>query len=73
MNSAAEAPLAPGPPSRRPSWPEQGLQRADVAKKVGQSKEWTAAACLGQMTLDKEQSGILGEIFGPTPDEQKWL
>ena len=44
-----------------------------MAKKVGQSKEWTAAACLGQMTLDKEQAGILGEIFGLTPDEQKWL
>ena len=25
------------------------------------------------MTLDKEQAGILGEIFGLTPDEQKWL
>ena len=51
----------------------QGLQWADVAKKVGQSKEWTTAACLGQMTLDKEQAGILGEIFDLTPDEQKWL
>lgn len=28
----------------------KGIQLADVAKKVGQSKEWTTAACLGQMT-----------------------
>ena len=28
----------------------KGIQWADVAKKVGQSKEWTTALCLGQMT-----------------------
>ena len=28
----------------------KGLKWADVAKKVGQSKEWTTALCLGQMT-----------------------
>ena len=44
-----------------------------MAKKVGQSKEWTTAACLGHMTIDEEQAGILGEIFGLTPAEQKWL
>ena len=26
----------------------KGLQWADVAARVGQSKEWTTAACLGQ-------------------------
>jgi cyanate lyase len=26
----------------------QGIKWADVAKKVGASKEWTTAACLGQ-------------------------
>ena len=31
----------------------KGLKWADVAAKVGQSKEWVTAACLGQMTLDK--------------------
>ena len=29
----------------------KGLKWADVAKKVGQSKEWVTAAWLGQMTL----------------------
>ena len=52
---------------------QQGIHWVDVAKKVGQSKEWTTAACLGQMTLNKEQASVLGDIFGLTADEQKWL
>jgi len=51
----------------------QGIQWADVAKKVGQSKEWTTAACLGQMTLNGEQARIVGDIFGLSEEEQKWL
>ena len=49
------------------------IKWADVAKKVGQSKEWVTAACLGQMTLDAAQAKILGKIFGLSADEQKWL
>jgi cyanate lyase len=51
----------------------QGLQWAEVAHRVGQSKEWTTAACLGQMTLNDEQAKVLGDIFGLSPEEQKWL
>ncbi len=51
----------------------QGLRWADVAKKVGLSKEWVTAACLGQMTLDAAQAKTLGDIFGLTEEEQKWL
>lgn len=51
----------------------QGIQWADVAGKVGLSKEWTTAACLGQMTLDAAQAATVGEIFDLTPEEQKWL
>ena len=51
----------------------KGLKWADVAAKVGLSKEWVTAACLGQMTLDKEQAGVLGEIFGLSAAEQQWL
>ncbi|RQP23993.1 cyanase [Piscinibacter terrae] len=51
----------------------KGIQWGDVAKKVGLSKEWTTAACLGQMTLDARQAGIVGEIFGLSDAEQKWL
>jgi cyanate lyase len=32
----------------------KGLKWADVAAKVGLSKEWVTAACLGQMTLNEE-------------------
>ena len=51
----------------------KGIQWADVARKVGQSKEWTTAACLGQMTLNKEQAAALGDVFGLNDDEKKWL
>ncbi len=51
----------------------KGLNWGDVAAKVGLSKEWTTAACLGQMTLNTEQAQVVGEIFGLTEEEQKWL
>ena len=50
-----------------------GIHWADVASKVGQSKEWTTAACLGQMTLNGEQARVLGDLFGLNEEEQKWL
>jgi len=47
---------------------QKGIKWADVAKKVGESKEWVTAACLGQMTLTKEQAAKVGKIFGlPEP------
>ena len=51
----------------------QGIKWSDVAAKVGLSKEWVTAACLGQMTLSAEQAGVVGEIFGLSEDEKKWL
>jgi cyanate lyase len=51
----------------------RGLAWGEVARKVGQSKEWTTALCLGQMTASAEQAKALGEIFGLTEEEQKWL
>jgi len=42
----------------------KGIRWAEVAKKVGQSKEWTTAACLGQMQMTKKQAETVGEIFG---------
>ena len=51
----------------------KGLKWADVAAKVGQSKEWVTAACLGQMTLTGEQAGVVAEVFGLTAEEKKWL
>ena len=40
-----------------------GLKWCEVAEKVGASKEWVTAACLGQMTLTKEQAETVGKIF----------
>ncbi|MEZ5645956.1 MAG: cyanase [Burkholderiaceae bacterium] len=51
----------------------KGLSWADVAKKVGRSKEWTTALCLGQMQASPAQAKVLGKIFGLTVEEQKWL
>jgi cyanate lyase len=50
-----------------------GLKWSDVAAKVGQSKEWVTAACLGQMTLNKEQASVVGALFGLSAEEQRWL
>ncbi len=51
----------------------KGLKWEAVAKKVGQSKEWTTALCLGQMTATAAQAKTLGKIFGLNEEEQKWL
>lgn len=51
----------------------QGLTWSEVAMKVGLSKEWVTAACLGQMTLNHEQATIVGEIFDLTEEERQWL
>ncbi|WP_295641395.1 cyanase [uncultured Methylibium sp.] len=51
----------------------KGIKWSDVAAKVGLSKEWVTAACLGQMTLTPQQAGVVGEIFGLSDAEQKWL
>ena len=51
----------------------KGLKWEDVAQKVGLSKEWTTAACLGQMAFDAKQAKVIGKIFGLSSDEQKWL
>jgi cyanate lyase len=44
------------------------LTWAQLAGATGQSKEWTTAALLGQMTLSAEQAVNVGELLG-LPDE----
>jgi cyanate lyase len=51
----------------------KALKWSDVAAKLGLSKEWTTAACLGQMTLNAEQAAVVGELFDLTEEERKWL
>ena len=52
---------------------QKGLKWSDIAAKVGLSKEWVTAGCLGQMTFNAEQAGVLAEIFSLTEAEKKWL
>ncbi|MDE1182348.1 cyanase [Paraburkholderia sp.] len=52
---------------------QKGIKWADVAQAVGQSKEWTTAACLGQMTFDKAQATTVGELFGLPDEAVAWL
>ena len=42
----------------------KGLKWADIAKEVGQSKESTTAALLGQMALTQKQAEIVGKLLG---------
>lgn len=42
---------------------KKGLTFADIAKEVGQSKEWTTAGLMGQMTFDKEQATVIGKLL----------
>lgn len=51
----------------------KGLKWEEVAAKVGLSKEWVTAACLGQMALSAEQAATVAEIFGLDTETAKWL
>jgi len=52
---------------------DKAIKWADVARKVGLSKEWVTAGCLGQMTFSEEQARELGQIFGLDEEAQKLL
>ena len=52
---------------------QKGIAWAQVAKKVGLSKEWVTAACLGQMAFTQEQAEKVGTIFGLPPEAVKLL
>jgi cyanate lyase len=51
----------------------RGLKWSEVAARVGCSKEWVTAACLGQMTLTAEQAKVVGALFDLSDDETRWL
>jgi cyanate lyase len=42
---------------------ERKLRWEDVAAAVGQSKEWSTAACLGQMALSQDEAERLAELL----------
>jgi cyanate lyase len=41
----------------------KGIKWANVASELKLSKEWTTAACMGQMTLTAEQAATVGRMF----------
>jgi cyanate lyase len=49
------------------------MRWADIADKMGRSKEWTTAALLGQMTLDAKQAALAKALFELTDEETAWL
>ncbi|MYN27801.1 cyanase [Duganella levis] len=51
----------------------KGLRWGDLAKEFGQSKEWTTAALLGQMTFSRAQADKAQELFALTDEEAAWL
>lgn len=50
----------------------KGLKWSQVAETIGQSKEWTTAALLGQMQMTREQAEKAAAIFGLTNEECAW-
>ena len=51
----------------------KGISWQSVAQQIGHSKEWTTALCLGQMRANDAQARAIGEIFGLSEEERKWL
>ncbi|WP_320822751.1 cyanase [Reinekea sp.] len=51
----------------------KGLRWQAVADALGLSKEWTTAACLGQMALNKEQASVIGKLFDLSDEAVAWL
>ena len=45
----------------------------DIAKEIGQSKKWTTAALLGQMTFNRQQADTAQRLFDLTDEEAAWL
>ncbi|GEN60876.1 cyanase [Acetobacter nitrogenifigens] len=51
----------------------KGVSWCDVATAVEQSKEWTVAACLGQMAFTSEQAGKIVALFDLDETALPWL
>lgn len=51
----------------------QKMTWAQIAERIGQSKEWTTAAMLGQMTFTAKQAAVAQELFGLSDEETLWL
>ncbi|KAF7640436.1 Cyanate hydratase [Meloidogyne graminicola] len=50
-----------------------GLKWTQIAERIGCSKEWTTAACLGQMKFGENEANKMVEIFRLVPEAKYWL
>ncbi len=46
-----------------------GIKWGDIADKVGQSKEWTTAALMGQISMTKEEATAAGSMLNLNDDD----
>jgi cyanate lyase len=51
----------------------RGLKWSEVAEAIGESKEWTTAALLGQMQMTRQQAEAAARVFDLTDEECAWL
>ena len=51
----------------------KGIKWSQIAEVIGQSKEWSTAACLGQMAMTKQQAESVGELLELTDEAIAWL
>lgn len=51
----------------------KGIKWSEIAQAVGQSKEWSTAACLGQMAMTKAQATAVGEMLALSDEAIAWL
>ena len=51
----------------------KGIKWSEIAQAVGQSKEWSTTACLGQMAMTKEQATAVGEMLELSDEAIAWL
>ena len=49
----------------------KGVKWSEIAERVGQSKEWTTAALMGQISLTKEQAEAAGAAIGINFSEEE--
>lgn len=51
----------------------KGISWQSVSDALNLSKEWSTAACLGQMAMTKQQAEIVGDIFSLSDEAIAWL
>jgi cyanate lyase len=51
----------------------KGLRWSEIAARVGASKEWVTAACLGQMTLTAAQAAVVAALLDLSTEDTQWL